>query len=95
MKRGVQARRVRVVLLFKAPCRWAWHPHAVQVTCMLTTGCALMHQGKQQQVRELVEKLEAARASAAKQEAAAAANEEALAVRVRACDCVNAVGSCP
>jgi hypothetical protein len=61
---------------------------------MLTTECALMHQGKQQQVRELVEKLEAARASAATQEAAAAANEEALTVRgvsVRLCEC----GSCP
>jgi hypothetical protein len=50
---------------------------------MLTAGPALMHyQGKQQQVRELVDKLETARASAAKQAAAAAANEEAFKVGV-------------
>jgi hypothetical protein len=56
--------------------------NAVPVTCMLTGGRALMCQGKQQQVRELTEKLQAAYAGAAKQGAAAAENEEAYKVRV-------------
>jgi hypothetical protein len=42
----------------------------------------LMCQDKQQQVRELTEKLQAANAGAAKQGAAAAENEEAYKVRV-------------